>query len=122
MANVMQNHPLPRLDQAPEIAAALRMYCRLKHGEVWEDPSGRHRVGCLDASRSEDARKLLGGALAQLALHDPPYNLVAFEKRCVGQFVDWCSQWIANTDRGLAKDASLYIWIGADQNEGFQPL
>jgi site-specific DNA-methyltransferase (adenine-specific) len=118
----MQNHPLPRLDQAPEIAAALRMYCRLKHGEVWEDPSGRHRVGCLDASRSEDARKLLGGALAQLALHDPPYNLVAFEKRCVGQFVDWCRQWIANTDRGLAKDASLYIWIGADQNEGFQPL
>jgi len=118
----MQNHPLPRLDEVPELAAVLQKHCRLQRGEVWEDPSGKHRVGCVDASRWEDVQKLVRGGGAQLALHDPPYNLVAFEKRSVGEFVDWCRRWIANTNRVVANDASLYVWIGADQNEGFQPL
>src|SRR5438034_10979409 len=118
----MQNHPLPRLDEVPEIGVALQKHCRLQRGEVWADPSGKHRVGCLDASLWEDSQKLVGGDAAQLALHDPPYNLVAFEKRGVGEFVDWCRRWVASTHRVLANDASLYVWIGADQNEGFQPL
>ncbi len=118
----MQNHPLPRLDKVPGLAAVLQKHCRLQQGEVWEDPSGKHRVGCVDASRWEDVQKLVRGDGAQLALHDPPYNLVAFEKRSVGEFVDWCRRWIANTNRVVANDASLYVWIGADQNEGFQPL
>jgi DNA modification methylase len=118
----MQNHPLPRLDQAPEVTAALQRYCRLRPGEIWDDPTGKHRVGCLDAAQREDVQKLAGGSLAKLALHDPPYNLVAFEKRTVAEFVDWCKRWVANTERVLADDASLYVWIGADQNEGFQPL
>lgn len=118
----MQNHPLPRLDKAPEVAAALERYCRLRRGEVWEDPSAEHRVGCLDASRWEDTQKLVCRETAQLALHDPPYNLIAFETRSVREFVDWCRTWVANTERVLANDASLYVWLGADQNEGFQPL
>lgn len=118
----MQNHPLPRLDEVPELRAILQKYCRLNPGEVWTDPVGRHRVGCLDASRWEDVEKLLQGDKAQLALHDPPYNLVAFEQRSVVEFIDWCNRWVANTNRVLDKDASLYVWMGADQNEGFQPL
>src|SRR6266545_5273479 len=118
----MQNHPLPRLDEVPELRAALQKYCRLNRGEVWNDPVGRHRIGCLDASRWEDVEKLLDGNKAQLALHDPPYNLVAFEQRSVREFIEWCSRWIGNTDRVLDRDASLYVWMGADQNEGFQPL
>ena len=118
----MQNSPLPRLDEVPQLGAVLQRYCRLRPGEVWEDHSRKHRVGCLDASRWEDAQKLVRDDPPQLALHDPPYNLVAFERRRVGEFSEWCKRWIANTERLLAKDASLYVWIGADQNEGFQPL
>ncbi len=118
----MQNHPLPRLDRAPELSVALRKYCRVQPGEVWEDPLGKHRVGCLDASRWEDVQKLIQNEKARLALHDPPYNLVAFERRSIGEFINWCRYWIENTERALARDASLYVWIGADQNEGFQPL
>src|SRR6266853_2439818 len=118
----MQNNPLPRLDEVPQLRAVLQRHCRLRPGEVWEDPTCKHRVGCLDASCWEDTQTLVERDAAQLALHDPPYNLVAFEKRSVGEFVDWCRCWIANTDRVLAKEASLYVWIGADQNEGFQPL
>ena len=65
---------------------------------------------------------MVQNAAARLALHDPPYNLVAFEKRSVGEFIDWCRCWVANTNHVLGKDASLYVWMGADQNEGFQPL
>jgi len=118
----MQNHPLPRLDEMPKLRTVLQKYCRLNRGEVWKDPAGRHRVGCLDASIGEDVERLVRGDEAQLALHDPPYNLVAFEKRSVGEFIDWCRSWIANTHNVLDNDASLYVWMGADQNEGFQPL
>ncbi|MCY4474330.1 MAG: site-specific DNA-methyltransferase [Chloroflexi bacterium] len=59
---------------------------------------------------------------AQLAIHDPPYNLAAFEFRSIKSFIDWCEKWISITESVLTTDSSLYIWIGADQNNGFQPL
>ena len=118
----MQNHPLPRLDEIPELGTALQKYCRLRRGQVWEDPSGKHRVGCLDATHPPDVQELMRDELAVLALHDPPYNLVAFERRSIGEFVDWCKRWVACTNRVLGNDASLYVWMGSDQNEGFQPL
>jgi len=59
---------------------------------------------------------------ATLAIHDPPYNLVAFEERPLDSFMEWCAQWVRNTDRVLSSDSSLYVWLGADQNDGFQPL
>lgn len=64
----------------------------------------------------------MGGEQAVLAIHDPPYNLAAFEFRSLGEFIDWSRQWIAHTDASLAPDSSLYVWLGADQNNGFQPL
>jgi site-specific DNA-methyltransferase (adenine-specific) len=88
----MQNHPLPRLDEMPELRKVLQKRCRLNHGEVWEDPYGKHRVGCLDASSGKDVDRLVQGEKAQLALHDPPYNLVAFEKRSVEEFIAWCKR------------------------------
>jgi site-specific DNA-methyltransferase (adenine-specific) len=118
----MQNHALPRLDQTPKLGVALQKYCRLRRGDVWEDRLGRHRVGCLDASRWQDARELARGDTAQLALHDPPYNQVAFQQRSIREFVDWSRQWVEITDRVLAKNSSLYVWLGADQTKGFQAL
>ena len=59
---------------------------------------------------------------AALAIHDPPYNAVAFEVKYVSEFVEWCRKWISLTYDVLSADSSLYIWMGADQNNGFQPL
>jgi len=64
----------------------------------------------------------MGNERAALAIHDPPYNVAAFEIKHVSEFVEWCNIWISLTYNFLANDASLYIWIGADQNNGFQPL
>jgi hypothetical protein len=49
----MKNNPLPRLDTAPEVRDALRPFCRLKAGEIWEDGQTGHRVGCLDAGAAD---------------------------------------------------------------------
>jgi site-specific DNA-methyltransferase (adenine-specific) len=118
----MQNHPLPRLDDARELRSELLKYCRLRPGEVWRDPVSGHQVGCLNAAEISDVQLLMAGRKAHLAIQDPPYNLVAFERRAVEEFVSWCRKWVKSTEAALAKDASLYVWIGADQNEGFQPL
>ena len=118
----MKNCPLPRLDQSPEIRERLLPHCRIAPGEVWIDPEGRHKVGCLDAANPECVSRLMADSKAQLAIHDPPYNLVAFEERALGEFVCWCESWVRNTVRHLANDSAFYVWLGADQNNGFQPL
>jgi site-specific DNA-methyltransferase (adenine-specific) len=110
----MKNNPLPRLDTDPVVRDRLLPFCRLKPGEIWDDPEGRHRIGCKDAANSESIAELVDGQLATLAIHDPPYNLVAFDLRC--------RDWIRNTTHVLSADSSLYVWLGADQNDGFQPL
>lgn len=118
----MINNPLPRLDRNPELRERLLPFCRLKHGDVWEDPVHGHRVGCLDAEQSSDVLKLCSDRKARLAIHDPPYNLVAFDERPVPEFVTWCKQWVLSTHTVLLPDSSFYIWLGADQDNGFQPL
>lgn len=118
----MKNNPLPRLDNNPALRERLLPFCRLQPGDVWDDPDGKHRVGCNDAADCDQIRGLVGDAKPTLAIHDPPYNLIAFELRSIGEFIEWCRKWIRNTTEGSAADASLYVWLGADQNDGFQPL
>lgn len=118
----MKNNPLPRLDERPDLRDLLLAHCRLKQGEVWNDPVSGHRVGCLDAASTDDVEMLMQGNKAVAAIHDPPYNLVAFEERSLHKFIDWCKQWVINTLHCSERDASLYVWLGADQKAGFQPL
>ncbi len=118
----MLNRPLPRLDQAPELHDSLVEHCRLRPGEVWADPLGRHRVGCIDAADSLAVNALMGGQLASLAIQDPPYNQIAFGEVPVEQFVAWCERWVESTKQSLQSDAAMYVWLGADQTNGFQPL
>jgi site-specific DNA-methyltransferase (adenine-specific) len=69
-----------------------------------------------------DIEKLMDGRKAVLAIQDPPYNLVAFEERELHDFIQWCRNWITTTDFALSANGSLYVWLGADQKNGFQPL
>ena len=118
----MKNNPLPRLDTRPEMRERLLPHCRLKEGEVWVDPEGKHRVGCLDATDAKAVAALVCGSSPRLAIQDPPYNLVAFERRSIEEYIEWSRRWIRITSDVLAENASLYVWLGADQNDGFQPL
>ncbi len=118
----MKNNPLPRLDQNAELRQKLLPFCRLKPGEIWVDPLHNHKVGCLDAADDTAIGELMENELAQLAIHDPPYNLVAFRERELFAYIDWCKKWLINTWHALAENSALYVWLGADQRNHFQPL
>ena len=98
----MKNFPIPRLDRNPDLHACLLKYCRIREGEIWEDPEGNHRVGCLDAADQSAVLGLMGAEKASLAIQDPPYNFAAFEKVEVDHFEEEC----------LA-DADLQALLGA---------
>ncbi len=118
----MINFPLPRIDLDEKLRKLLLPYSRFKYGDVWEDSTAGHKIACMDCSDSAAVDSLKGRKKAVLAVHDPPYNFVAFRETDVEGFIDWSRLWIKNTHDFLAEDASLYIWLGADQNNHFQPL
>jgi len=105
------------------VRAAIIPHCRLTPGEEWRDPVNGHIVACGDAADHGFLSNVYrDGSSATLAIHDPPYNLHLFERRTVGEYVKWCRKWLTSTAALLDDDASLYIWLGADQNNQFQPL
>ncbi|OGU39102.1 MAG: DNA methylase [Ignavibacteria bacterium RIFOXYB2_FULL_35_12] len=112
-----------------ELRKKILPHCRLKEGEIWTDPKGKHKIGCLDATSNNDTKKLFGKEKAQLVINDPPYNVVvgnantkSLSKMDIKKYMDFSKNWVQNVVSILDKNASLYIWLGADQNDGFQPL
>jgi site-specific DNA-methyltransferase (adenine-specific) len=118
----MIKHPLPRIDRDETLRRNLLPFCRLKPGEIWRDSRNHHRVGCLDASSRKDVARLCGKDRATLAIHDLPYNFIAFEQKRIDEFIAWCRMVVDNTAEALTENSSLYLWIGADQKNAFAPL
>lgn len=120
---------LTRLDIDEELRKKILPYCRLKKGEIWNDPKEKHKVGVLDATSISDTKKLFGKEKAQLVINDPPYNVVVgnantqnLSKINVKEYIEFSRKWVSNVLSILDNDSALYIWLGADQNDGFQPL
>jgi site-specific DNA-methyltransferase (adenine-specific) len=120
---------IPRIDNNEELKKIILPYCRLKAGETWRDSVVGHKVGCLDAGNENDISKIMNGNRAVLAIQDPPYNVIVgnsntenLSKVSLGTYIKWSKRWVNNTINILEDNAHLYIWLGADQNEGFQPL
>ncbi|HMV46148.1 MAG TPA: site-specific DNA-methyltransferase [Blastocatellia bacterium] len=118
----MLKHPLARLDRDEKLRQQLLPFCRLKPGEIWRDRKSGHGVGCLDATSRAAVSKLCAARRAVLAIHDLPYNFIAFEQKRIDEFIGWCREVVSNTEAVLSDDSSLYLWIGADQRAGFAPL
>lgn len=129
----MLKEPIPRLDSAPELYRQLLPLCRLKPGEIWEDPVRGHRIGVLDATSRSDMERLTGGNSElfrpALAVTDPPYNITLAKKNSrqlskvgVESYIDFSRRWVKNITSLIAQDSHFYVWLGADQKEGFQPL
>jgi site-specific DNA-methyltransferase (adenine-specific) len=82
----------------------------------------KHKVGCIDSVDPDQVKKMMDKEFASLAIQDPPYNFVAFEEMKLSEFIHWCELWINITNEVLIENAALYVWLGADQNNHFQPL
>jgi DNA modification methylase len=118
----MKNFPIPRIDKDDKLKKYLEKYCRLKYGDIWTDPLGKHKISCFDSSNRENILEIVNGETIKLAVHDPPYNMIAFDKQKANSFVEWCKNWISSTEEILDSNSSLYIWLGADQKNHFEPF
>ena len=125
----MATEPLTRLDSDTELRKRLLTYCRLKPGEIWEDPVRRHRVGVLDATCPNTVSKIMGDKKAKAAVNDPPYNVSvgnkttqSLNKLNLAEYMDFSRRWVENTIERLDENSHFYAWLGADQKDNFQPL
>jgi len=120
---------LKRLDLQGELRENVLPHCRLGYGDVWDDPVRGHKVGVLDASKIEDIRKLVGDEKSKLIINDPPYNVVVgnantgnLPKTSIKAYIDFSHEWVANSLAIMDDHCHLYVWIGADYKDNFQPL
>lgn len=121
--------PFGRLDGNRELHSKLLEYCRLSLGDIWEDPVSGHRVGVLDATHSDHLQKIVGHRHPALVVNDPPYNVTVgttntrnLSKRPLPEYIEFSSKWVENCARVMADDAHLYVWLGTDVRDNFQPL
>src|SRR3989338_2418946 len=125
----MNKELLYRIDIDENLKNKLLPYCRLKSGEIWNDKVSGHRLGCLDAANEEHIINLMNNNKAELAVQDPPYNIILgnngsnnLGKVSLEEYMEFSRRWVSNTIKILKENAHLYVWLGADQNGGFQPL
>ena len=120
---------LKRLDFDGELKRKILPLCRLKKGDIWEDSRKGHRVGVLDATDVEDVLKIFGRKKTKLVVNDPPYNVAVgnantrnlFKIR-LEDYLEFSRKWVKNTINILEDNSHLYIWLGADYKDNFQPL
>ena len=120
---------LKRIDSDPELNQYLLQFCRIRQGQVWEDPVHGHRVAILDAANSRDMALLMGGEKANLAVNDPPYNIVVggngskhLPKVSLEDYLQFSRNWVINSVASLKDNSHFYCWLGADYRDNFQPL
>lgn len=125
----MKRSTVSRIDGDSRVRELLLPYCRLKLGDIWLDPVCGHKVGCLNAAASKDIITMMGQERAVLSIQDPPYNVIvgnqntdALGKVQLEDYINWSKKWVENIVGVLSDNAHFYVWLGADQNEGFQPL
>ena len=120
---------IKRIDFDGRVKKKLLKYCRLKQGEIWEDKKSGHKVGVLDAASAEEVKKITGNNKFSLIINDPPYNVVAgsvnsknLSKINLKKYIDFSLKWVKNAVLSMKSSSHLYVWLGADYRDNFQPL
>lgn len=123
-------------DLADALDAAADAPAVTKPGELIE--LGRHRLLCGDSAKSEDLRRLLDGASADLVFTDPPYNVSYYggnrptpqkarpkrtrnwrriyqDNLTQEEYEKWLGPILQNMLAVLAPGAPFYLWNGHRQ-------
>ena len=118
-----------RLDSNSTLHDRLLKYCRLRPGEIWEEPTMGHRVGVLDVIDIESLYTIADGSKPSLFVNDPPYNVVvgnvntkSLSKNELSDYIYFSKTWVENCMAIMPENAHFYIWLGADVRDDFQPL
>jgi DNA modification methylase len=118
-----------RIDLDQQTRKRILPLCRLRYGEIWEDPVSGHRIGVLDATKLDDVKKMMKGKGTPLIINDPPYNVEvgnanthSLSKINLETYLDFSRKWVSNAITVMESDAHLYVWMGTDYKDDFQPL
>jgi len=111
-------------DEVPE-----EVETRCKPGDLWI--LGRHRLLCGDSTKADDVARLMNGALADLYLTDPPYNVayeggskkrtaIANDAMNTDSFRTFLFDVFSNAFDHMNPGASFYIWHADTEGYNFR--
>jgi|GWRWMinimDraft_12_1066020.scaffolds.fasta_scaffold00565_9 DNA modification methylase len=102
---------------------------RCQAGDLWI--LGRHRLVCGDSTKADDVARLMDGALADLYLTDPPYNVayeggskkrtaIANDAMNTDSFRTFLFDVFTNAFDHMNPGASFYIWHADTEGYNFR--
>ena len=111
-------------DEVPE-----EVETRCKLGDIWQ--LGEHRLMCGDSTKVDDVEKLMGGALADLLITDPPYNVnyegktkdklkIENDKMSDSNFREFLRDAFLAADSVMKPGAVFYIWHADSEGHNFR--
>ncbi len=100
-----------------------------KYGDIYQ--CGDHRVMCGDATIQTDLERLMGGAVADLYLTDPPYNVdyeggteeklkIMNDKQEDEEFCQFLTKAFSCANTALKEGGVFYIWHADSEGYNFR--
>jgi DNA modification methylase len=95
-------------------------------GDVWL--LGKHRLVCGDSTKAETFTVLMDGNSANLVVTDPPYNVnyegsagkIKNDNMADEKFYQFLLDAFTNTEKAMAKDASIYVFHADTEGLNFR--
>jgi site-specific DNA-methyltransferase (adenine-specific) len=99
-----------------------------KGGQIYK--LGRHRLMVGDSTKAEDVKALMDGALADLVITDPPYNVdyvgktkdalkIQNDKMSGAGFLEFLTDAFDNLRENTKEGGAFYIWHAASETQNF---
>lgn len=95
-------------------------------GEIYQ--LGNHRLMCGDSTNAADVARLMDGAVADLVVTDPPYNVnyegtagkIKNDNMSDGNFEEFLTAAFTNLKDALKPGGAFYIWYAIMKQQNFE--
>lgn len=98
-----------------------------KRGEIYQ--LGNHRLMVGDSTKEEDVNALMDGAVADLVVTDPPYNVnvsntkgmkIENDNMSSSAFLDFLTSCFKNLTSNLKAGGAFYVWLASKEWINFE--
>lgn len=98
-----------------------------KRGEIYK--LGNHYLMCGDSTNPEDVEKLMNGAVADLVVTDPPYNVAVSNSQGMTienddmsdkDFKEFLNKAFYNLNKNLKEGGAFYVWYASKEHINFE--
>ena len=98
-----------------------------KRGEIYK--LGNHYLMCGDSTNPDDVEKLMNGAVADLVVTDPPYNVAVSNSQGMtienddmsdADFKEFLNKSFYNLNKNLKEGGAFYVWYASKEHINFE--